>query len=221
MVHLPHTVTSSASWRLEADEVTVRQRRRDVVRDFTWSHTPGRIAWMTGENGAGKSSLLRVLAGRGRAAHGTVRRVGPGDTPPTALYYHPAMRLPPRARLSDWERLTGRLLAEAGPALEGSDGVAPPLDPARRLDRLSTGEAKRLLLDVLLRRPAPYVFLDEPYEHLSGSAKGTLTRILSARAMHSVVVVATNQEIPSHAIGPHVQLDGVGALIEPSPEVVA
>lgn len=219
MVHLSDPMTASTGWRLEAARLAVRHRRLDVVQDFDWSHAPGRIAWLVGENGAGKSSLLRVLAGRSRPTSGSVRRVGPPGATASVLYYRPGMRLPPRARVGDWARLTDRLLRAAGPTPYWTGSLAPRLDPERRLDRLSTGEAKRLLLDALLRRQAPFVFLDEPYEHLSPRAKETLTTILAARASHAVVVVATNQELPGQAAGPVIRLDGATATIEPYAEV--
>lgn len=219
MVHLSDAMTTPAGWRLEAERLAVRHRRLDVVQDFDWSHVPGRIAWLVGENGAGKSSLLRVLAGRSRPASGSVRRHGPLGATAAVLYYRPGMQLPARARVKDWARLTDRLLRSAGPAPHGTGSLAPRLDPERRLDRLSTGEAKRLLLDALLRRQTPFVFLDEPYEHLSPRAKETLTTILAARAAHAVVVVATNQELPGRASGPVIRLDGARAAVEPYAEV--
>jgi ABC-type transport system involved in cytochrome c biogenesis ATPase subunit len=73
--------------------------------------------------------------------------------------------------------------------------------------QLSTGEAKRLQLWSVLRVVRPFYVLDEPFEHLSPSAKLTLTKILSALATDAAVVVATNQEVPADVPARVLELD--------------
>ncbi|HEX7119539.1 MAG TPA: ATP-binding cassette domain-containing protein [Longimicrobiales bacterium] len=230
---------------LRLEGVAIRHRRRRVVRDLTWRHGAGRVAWLIGENGAGKSSLLRALAGRARPAAGVVTLVDPSGATGARLYYRPAMRLPGGITVAEWRRLIERLGGgvDRGVGVPGASGVSgvsgvsaapegrgagehpvapedamallrPDVPPDRRLDRLSTGEAKRLMLEALLGRPASFLFLDEPYEHLSSSARDGLTAILVARARRSVVVVATNQPVPVDAGGPIVRLDGERAVID-------
>lgn len=144
---------------------------------------------MVGPNGAGKTSLLRVLAGIDRARAGTIRRT-PGN-PRLWGYFQSEMALPASATPVDWSRLAAALGARAASAaVHGA--VWPEVDARRRAGRLSTGERKRLVLDVVLRLGGP-LLLDEPYEHLSPDAKHALTRALDSRSREQVVVVATNQ----------------------------
>lgn len=169
--------------------LTLERNRRPVVRGLDWEASRGFIRWVVGENGSGKSTLLGALAGRVRAAAGTVEypwgaSVGAGDI----VRYHPAMEPPPEARVRDWCRLVDALVPPgAGPS------VAPELPGRQRLGDLSTGERKRLVLEALLRRPAGLYLLDEPFEHLSPEAKRLLTLRMEAAARDAVVVVATNQ----------------------------
>ncbi|MFS8636918.1 MAG: ATP-binding cassette domain-containing protein [Gemmatimonadota bacterium] len=208
MVHVSGGL-SGAVPELRLDGVSVRQGRRLVVEDLTWAHAAGRIAWLVGENGTGKSSLLRVMAGRARPSAGTVTLRDPAGRTRERIYYKPAMRLPGGVRAQEWSRLMDRLAGLGAAEVEEPLAALRPDVPADRLlGRVSTGEAKRMLLEALLRKPVPFVFLDEPYEHLSGRARGALTEALVARARTAVVVVATNQPIPAHAAGPVVQLDG-------------
>ncbi|HEX7120259.1 MAG TPA: ATP-binding cassette domain-containing protein [Longimicrobiales bacterium] len=207
---------------LRLEGVAVRHRRRRLVSALTWTHRAGRIAWIVGENGAGKSSLLRVLAGRARPAAGAVALLDPSGRPAERLYYHPAMRLPAGITVGEWRRFVGRLGGtddrDAAPDRDVAALLRPDVPSHRLLRRLSTGESKRLLLEALLGRPAPFVFLDEPYEHLSARARDGLTATLVARARESVVVVATNQPVPAYARGPVVHVDGERAIIDPGTE---
>lgn len=225
---------------LSVEGLALRHRRRIVLEELDWRISPGKINWVLGENGAGKSTLLRVLAGRARPWRGVVRHHLAGtEQRPAVLYLHPSMRPPTHARVSDWNRLVERLLdgpsgadvpdradgpvGSNGPGGSGAPGgrdgprqfvrpLAPELGAERRLDRLSTGEAKRVLLDALLRRPARFVILDEPYSHLSASARDRLTDLLVERARRGIVIVATNQPYPARASGPVLRLDGARAV---------
>jgi ABC-type multidrug transport system ATPase subunit len=193
--------------RVEIESLTIRRGREVLLTDFSWSHEPGSVAWLIGENGAGKSSLLRVLAGWLSPSEGRVRLLAPDRERPRTLYYHPGMGLPSDATVASWQRLVARLLASSQ-AVESGPLAPPWASGAKRIGKLSTGEAKRVLLDPLVRQDAGYVFLDEPYEHLSAMARETLTEVLLARSRESVVIVATNQMLPPEAAGhPRIVLD--------------
>lgn len=167
MAHVQHELSCDA---IEVLHVTARA---------------GLLTWVTGENGAGKSRLLRELARS---------RTGVGRT----AYYHPTMGAPLHVTVADWLRLNEALLpADSATLLGRDDEFFPRVNAAARMTKLSTGEAKRLLLWSLLRMFTRYTFLDEPYEHLSPAAKARLTSVLRERSRNSIVVVATNQEIPA------------------------
>lgn len=193
--------------RLAIAGLRIRRKGRVVLDALSLTLGPGRLAWVTGENGAGKSSLLRVLAGRLRPEAGEVQMEPGGGT--SVAYYHPAMALPRDAKVGDWMRLLGRPYA-------ADRGLAPPVSPDDGVARLSTGEQKRLLLMGILSRATSFTFLDEPYEHLSPEAKATLTQMLLERACTGVVVVATNQEVPTSGQPLVIHVDG-----EPGREAIS
>lgn len=190
--------------QIRVEDLGIRRGGTWVLRGFDWTHGTGRIAWLVGENGAGKSSLLRILAGRGRPSTGRVVLEAGDDLTPRALYYHPGMRLPPEVRASDWDRLVDSLTAGSRPNQDLRPSFA---DPRTKVGNLSTGEAKRLQLEAILRRTAPFAFLDEPYSHLSESGQEALTTILRERCRAAVVVVATNQSIPGGIEGVRVAIE--------------
>lgn len=175
---------------IRLSEVAVVRGANRVVDSLTVEIAPGRIFWLVGANGSGKSSLLRVMAGLDLPRRGTVERWFPPDR--RLLYFGSEMTLPLSASVRDWERLVDRLAAHSG--WNGRTALWPRVAGARRVAELSTGERKRLLLDAFLRQPGPAV-LDEPFGYLSPDAVAELRTLLELRSRHHVVIVATNQGV--------------------------
>jgi len=183
----------------------VRRGRRSIVENLSFTHSVGSVAWLVGENGGGKSSLMRVLAGVARPSAGSVRHRARDGSAAAGAYYDPDMRLPHAAHVSDWQTLVARLRL---PERE-VPGLAPPFArPRIPAADLSTGEEKRLVLEAVLATGRDFVFLDEPFEHLSIEGKELLAERLGRLATGKVVVVATNQGMPPVlAGGPVIRLE--------------
>lgn len=197
-------MSSNPTHCLIVESLTIRRNDELLFDRFDWSHSPGRPAWVVGPNGAGKSTMLRVLAGIDPPDGGTIRHLVDGAAVrPRAdvlSYYSPSMGLPPEARAGSFAALASQLVDAPIPlAPDRALGV-------KRCAKLSTGEEKRLLLGPLLARKAPFILLDEPYEHLSRDARTAVTREILRIAASAVVIIATNQPIPSDANGPVVTL---------------
>jgi ABC-type transport system involved in cytochrome c biogenesis ATPase subunit len=171
--------------------LTIRSGGRTVIRDFTWSHTPPGIVWVTGSNGSGKSSLLQVVAGWRRPASGDA--VWTSDARARLRYYAPSMQAPPALRVREFLAF----VEQRNHKPNSLTGIYPaPVSDHALFGKLSTGESKRLLLWALLGHGDGPLVLDEPYEHLSRDVKSLLTTILQQRAQQQIVVVATNQDVP-------------------------
>lgn len=184
----------SGARQLRLRDVTLRGGGTLTLHAVRWTHGPGRVGWVRGENGSGKSTLLRALARRLRPEEGVIEwptRSGSGTC--VVAYLHPRMRAPAEVTVADWNRLLDALQRSSADAWDPPCLAPPDLGPGQRLGQLSTGEAKRLLLDAVLRRPADLYVLDEPYEHLSPDSKVLLSTRLEELAAKAVVVVATNQ----------------------------
>ena len=123
---------------------------------------------VSGANGSGKSSLLRVLAGELTPSHGTVhvraRRIG---------------LLAQESVFSDETRTPRQTYAEA-PGQESRRplvdlGLLHPRDLDRPVGTLSTGQRRRLALALLLAGRPDLMLLDEPTNHLSPTLVTELT----------------------------------------------
>ena len=188
---------------LVADELACRRGERLIFRGLNCRLPPGGALVLTGANGSGKSSLLRLLATLLAPAAGEVKWAG----------------LPVAA---DIQRYRGSLhyvghLDAIKPALgvgetlrfwAGMRGIAkPPIDAALGAFALesmtdwpcrylSAGQRRRLALARLIAAPAPLWLLDEPIAALDADGEQRLVAAIEThRATGGRVVVATHQPL--------------------------
>ena len=162
----------------------------EVIRDLDLELDRGDRLALVGENGVGKSTLMRALAGAAPVSGGQVT-LGTGVT----VGYYAQDRA---------EQLTG-----SGSVLEYMEAVAPTdMVPRVRnllgaflfsgdevfkpLSVLSGGERSRVALVHLLLEPANLLLLDEPTSHLDLSAISVLTQ--SLRSYAGTLLFASHDE---------------------------
>jgi ABC-2 type transport system ATP-binding protein len=155
-----------------------RHQRQPAVAGVSLAAMPGEIVGLVGRNAAGKTTLLRLLAGVLQPSAGNVQRdAGPG-TP--IRYFAGGRTLPPAVRASAWLRLWGR----AGEA------------PDRPMGLLSHGVRQRLGLEAMLAGAADgLVLLDEPWEGLDPDASRWLSELLTANRESGAAIVVSSHRI--------------------------
>lgn len=163
----------------------------------------GEIVAVMGRNGAGKSSLLKVLAGVNRTEsgvvritgkdpsdlHGKIRRETIGFIPqePSDLLYGQSVKIECQQADRDNELEAGTTYSILQQLVPGISENAHPRD-------LSEGQRLGLALSVVLSSDPAVLILDEPTRGLDYEAKSELTRILInfATAFGKAVVLATH-----------------------------
>jgi heme exporter protein A len=157
---------------LAAHELTIARGRRVVLRDVDLALERGAVVHLSGANGSGKTSLLRVLAGIAHARRGRLERTGTCAYVPERVQLAPVMR--PGEWLTAMHRLRG-LDRVDWPAAASASG----LDPAvlhRPSASLSKGMLQRVaLLEALHARPA-VLLLDEPFSGLDTTGREWLAQ---------------------------------------------
>jgi len=158
-------------WRLTVENLTLVRGERRLFEGLGFSLGRGEAAALTGANGAGKTSLLRAVAGLLRPEAGRVQfqdEVGAEIEADVAraqglhlLGHHDGLKSTRTAgeELRFWTRWLGGeplSLAKAVDVLQ--------LDPLLALEvrKLSAGQRRRLALARLIAAPRPLWLLDEP-----------------------------------------------------------
>jgi len=152
----------------------------------------GEALHVTGPNGLGKSSLIRVLAGLLPAYAGTVDvtgRMALADERVALDQGQPLARA-----LGHWAQLDGTDTGDITRALLAVD-LAHLADVPVRF--LSTGQRKRALLARIELSRAPVWLLDEPANGLDTASIERLGTLMAAhRAGGGIVLAASHQPLP-------------------------
>jgi heme exporter protein A len=179
--------------RLSGIDLACSRAGRLVFKNLNFSVDRGQMLAVRGANGAGKSSLLRVIAGLLRPSAGRLLLEG-GDeelSPGEQVHYlghqdpiKPSLTV--GENLAFWRDLFG-----------GSDATATALNmvglgtladvPALYL---SAGQRRRLSLARLLAAPRPVWLLDEPNSALDEAGQMLLTRIMGEHLARGGILIA-------------------------------
>lgn len=183
-----------------------------VLAGVSLTVAAGECLVLLGENGTGKSTLLRVAAGRERPTSGEALFLGrPADENSRAFRENVATVLEAGSCYPDLtvrEHLTLVALAH-GLGDAADDAVTRALEEHRlthradaRASRLSAGQAQLLALASAWVRPRTALILDEPEQHLDTRARVELAgRLLVAAAEGTAVLLATHDRDLATEVG--------------------
>jgi heme exporter protein A len=186
---------------LEARDLACLRGERVVFAGLSLALPAGCALVLTGANGTGKSTLLRILSSLLRPAEGVVLWRGKDIAADAAAHAARLRYLSHQDGVKPALTVTENLAFFA--ALWGGD-VAAALDamaltalealPARVL---SSGQKRRLALARLALAPVPLWLLDEPTTGLDAASVERLGPMLAAhRAAGGIVVAATHVPLP-------------------------
>lgn len=172
---------------LHAERLTCIVDDRPLFAALTLSLAAGELLQVAGDNGAGKTSLLRILCGLARPESGVVSWQGQPLAKVRESFHRQLLWLGHKpgvnAALTADEnlrfffpasRLQQRESALAAVGLAGYEDLP--------LSQLSAGQQRRVALTRLWLTDAPLWILDEPFTALDATAMETLTRRLEQHA---------------------------------------
>ena len=136
---------------------------------------------LVGINGAGKSSLLKILNGDIKPSSGKVSRHG-------LISYVPQLNLDElediavysyiEEQFTDWWEVLSKL----------EELFSLKIDSTQKISNLSGGEVMKLNLAIALTRDPDLLLLDEPTNHLDLSSQERLIQILKRKELTLLVV---------------------------------
>ncbi|MBI1251187.1 MAG: heme ABC exporter ATP-binding protein CcmA [Alphaproteobacteria bacterium] len=177
---------------LSLDDLAVARGERVLFQNLSLRVAAGEAIEITGSNGAGKTSLLRAIAGFLRPLSGTIA-VPERSESLHFLGHRDGLKptLTARAHARFWAALYQGDAARVAPALDrvGLSAIADL--PARAL---SQGQARRLALTRLITAPRPIWLLDEPSAALDSAGKALLRDLIVEHLKTGGVALAALHE---------------------------
>ena len=202
-----------------------------ILRDYALRVEPGAKVRLLGPSGAGKTTVLRLIAGLWAPQRGSVRIAGadpavPGG--PGLLYLPQLVRLSGSTLLESLRVLSGQ--ASRGKILAAAEetglatwirtlpmGLETPLPPGA--GNLSGGQRQLLALTAAAAADARLVLLDEPMSNLDTASR---QRVLAASGLSTkTVIYASHDEIADPAWAEEGRVSRVGSAVHggEAPEV--
>jgi heme exporter protein A len=188
---------------LTVSHIGCERGHRALFAPASFSLSPGQALHLQGDNGVGKTSLLRILCGLSPASSGEVRWQGrlvrevPREFRQALFYLGHALSL--KDNLNAVENLVGDA-AVSGQSLSQQQALAAlqrmGLQGRERLPVrvMSQGQKRRVALARLLVTPAPLWVLDEPFVALDPRAVDQLRAVLGAHVARGGMVLLTSHQ---------------------------
>ena len=191
-------------WLLQTHALSGQRGERALFAGLNLTLAPGSVTWLSGRNGRGKTSLLRLLAGLSTPAEGDVHMAGTalrsGGTAWRRHWVYIGHQNALKDDLSATEAL--RFLAQLHGARSGTKDLAMALQRMGMLNRqhalvrtLSQGQRRRVALArLVLSSHAPVWLLDEPFDALDADGITALNSVIAEHAAAGGCVLLTSHQ---------------------------
>lgn len=148
-----------------------------VLDDISFRVEPGEVVGLLGKNGAGKTTLIRMVLGMLHPHRGTVEVFGTcPQVDPVAVkrrigYVSDAQMLPPYLRARDVFELHRELFPTWDPKLAARLKERFEIAGAKKVGKMSKGEARRVAVACAIAHRPELLLLDEPASGFDPAAR--------------------------------------------------
>jgi len=193
-------------------ELAIARGERTLFSRLYLTLRAGEAAVLVGRNGAGKTSLLRAVAGLLRPIEGTIAfesETGPieADTARAEQLHLLGHQDGLKSSRTAWEELRFQTLWTGGTE-ESARAAAKRFDLGRLLDlevrRLSAGQRRRLALARLAASPRALWLLDEPMAPLDAGQREAFGAVMAEHLAGGGMILASVHDplpIPTRSVG--------------------
>lgn len=184
---------------IKLDQVSKKYITKSALQDINLELKKGKIIGLIGENGSGKSTTLKLIAGLIQPSRGSVTVNGMKATHQIATYV---------AYMSELDEYYG--FYNVGQTIDFYASQFPDfneekaeeilafmkLDRQAKLRHLSKGNRGRLKIVLTLAREAPVILLDEPLSGLDPMVRDSIVKgLISFIDLENQIVLITTHEI--------------------------
>ncbi len=191
----------------EALNLSCVRDERTLFSGLSFTLEPGEIVQIEGRNGAGKTSLMRILAGLSSADAGEVRWQGVNTRRQRDVFHQQLLYLGHqpgvKSVLTAFENLAFYLSVNRPSGKADADAIYQALDNVGLLGyedvtvaQMSAGQQRRVALARLWLSTAPLWILDEPLTAIDKQGVATLINLFEQHAEQGgMVLLTTHQDL--------------------------
>lgn len=213
---------------IDIKNLTFGYKKTPVLEGISLQFEKGRIYGLLGENGVGKTTLLKLICGLQRPQQGscTVDGFTSFDRKPEML--RNILFMPDEVMLPH-DATPIKYVKELAPFYPRFDegtfrGMMQELEvePDRKFKEMSFGQQKKSLIAASLSLGTDYVLLDEPTNGLDIPSKSDLRRILSKRTGDETTIIISTHQVKDveNLIDPIIILSQQDVLLNASIEEI-
>lgn len=181
-------------------------RSTPILRDLSFTLREGSVCGLVGHNGAGKSTMIRIMIGLLQPTQGTVKLFG---APPAQMlhkvgYAADPPELPPEMTCRELIELHAALRGMPARASEVLETVSLGAVAHRTTAQLSKGMRQRLSLAIAALGRPPLLIVDEPMSGLDPEGRAWVRSFIREQANEGVTVLFSShvladvEELCSH-----------------------
>jgi ABC-2 type transport system ATP-binding protein len=176
------------------------KRKQNLFADLSLSIKPGTIHGLLGKNGAGKSSLMKILAGllRPRSGSCTVYGKAPWKRETGLLkmtYLLPEEVFVPPLSIHRFQSFFAPFYPQFNEGKFSAILSEFELSPDRKLTALSSGERKKAIIAFTLATECKLLLLDEPTNGLDIPSKSQFRKMLAREVAEDRIILVSTHNV--------------------------
>ena len=194
-----------------------------VFKNISLEFEKGNIYGLLGENGVGKTTLLKLICGLQKPQHGSVTVDGltPSMRQPQFLqnvYFLPEEVITEDTTPEKFIQKIGCFYPRYDFGLFNQLMKELEVDLAKKFNELSHGQKKKALLACALSLQTDYLFLDEPTNGLDIPSKALFRKVISQYCSDATTVIISTHQVKDveNLIDPIIILDRDDVLLKAS-----
>jgi len=185
---------------LNVNKISCQKGYNNLFSELSFSLTSGDILKISGANGSGKTSLLKILAGLSSAECGSVsfnqNQAGSSEYQKDIFYLGHLPALSSELRCQENLSFLSHLQSDNAPDITKNALIDMGLKGFENeyAANLSAGQKRRVVLASLLINRAPIWLLDEPFTALDNNGIGILEKQITKHSSDGGICILTTHQ---------------------------